>query len=88
MDGNFDGTGTSFGVANGIFRISLLTEVCFSFLLRSALSVLLLSDISFQPTYRAVYIDYESPVKRAGLSPMNRSVTTQWDFRSKSTAQF
>jgi hypothetical protein len=45
-------------------------------LLRVALGVILLSDVSFQPTYRTVH---QVPVLQAGLSPMNTSFAqTSW----------
>ena len=44
------------------------------------LGVLLLSDISFKSTYPTVY---QLPVERAGLSPLNTSVSTTPVFQSK-----
>jgi hypothetical protein len=45
-------------------------------MLRVALGVVLLSDVSFRPTYRSVH---QVPVLQAGLSPMNTSFAkTQW----------
>lgn len=45
-------------------------------MIRVALGVILLSDVSFKPTYRSVH---QVPVLQAGLAPMNTSfVQTQW----------
>lgn len=55
-------------------------------ILRIVLSVLLLSDISFQSTYNEVY---DFPVLSAGLSPLNTTIGLhQSNFDSKVTAQF
>jgi len=54
-------------------------------LIRGGLGVLLLSDISFKSTYRTVY---QLPVERAGLSPLNTSVSTAPGFNLKATSVF
>jgi len=58
----------------------------FFVILRIALSVLLLSDISFQSTYDEVY---QFSVGNAGLSPLNTTIATnRFNFDSLATAQF
>jgi hypothetical protein len=52
---------------------------------RGALGVILLSDISFKTTYPEVY---SSGITQAGLAPLNVSVTTIPDFNSDATAEF
>ena len=54
-------------------------------ILRGALGVLLLSDISFKSTYPGIL---DIPVQRAGLSPMNSSVFQTQNFNSSATAEF
>jgi hypothetical protein len=52
---------------------------------RGALGVILLSDISFKTTYPAVY---SSGITQAGLAPLNVSVTTLPQFNSDATTEF
>ena len=54
-------------------------------ILRGALAVLLLSDISFKSTYPGIL---DIPVQRAGLSPMNSSVFQTQNFNVSATAEF
>ena len=57
----------------------------FFVILRGALGVLLLSDISFKSTYPGVL---DIPVQRAGLSPMNSSVFQSDNFNMSATGEF
>ena len=50
-----------------------------------ALAVLLLSDVSIQPTYTEVY---QSPVVDAGLSPINTSLSESYHFNEYSIIEF
>jgi hypothetical protein len=54
-------------------------------LTRMGLGILLLSDISFNSTYPAVY---EFPIERAGLTPLNTSLTNTPHFNETATAEF
>jgi len=49
------------------------------------LAVLLLSDISIQPSYTEIY---QSPVLDAGLSPINTSITTGYHFNENAQSEF
>jgi hypothetical protein len=53
--------------------------------LRGALAVLLLSNISFTTTQHVVH---QFPIARAGLSPLNTSLTLTDQFNATATAQF
>ena len=53
--------------------------------LRGALAVLLLSDISVKATYRGVH---NFPIQRAGLSPMNTTLSDYDGFNLTATAEF
>jgi len=54
-------------------------------LIRGTLGVILLSDISITTTYPEVY---QSAVLRAGLGPLNATLTTLPGFSSDSTSEF
>jgi hypothetical protein len=57
----------------------------FFVVLRVALAVLLLSDVSFQPAYPEVY---HSTVGAAGLSPVNTSLTISYNFNQYAITEF
>jgi len=54
-------------------------------LLRVALGVVLLSDVSTEPAYTEVY---QSPVLVAGLSPINTNLTTSFNFNEFAITEF
>ena len=66
-------------------KVSQTYKRLFFLLVRGGLAVLLLSDISFKSTYHTVY---QLPVERAGLSPLNTSVSTTPFFNQKATSVF
>jgi hypothetical protein len=74
--GEVKGIYVTHGLAN--MRILLL-------LLRSVMGILLLADVSFQPTYHAVE---QFPILRSGLSALNVSLVNTDLFNLTSTAEF
>jgi hypothetical protein len=73
-------------IANHLRFLHVHINRLFLVVLRIALGVLLLSDISFQSTYNEVY---NFSVSSAGLSPLNTTIAKgTFDFNSKATAQF
>lgn len=78
---------TGFGEFRGNITLDCVLKRRLLFvLLRVALAILLLSDVSIQPTYTEVY---ESPVLYSGLSPINATVITQiYDFNGFAINEF
>lgn len=72
-------------VKGNCHRSELAERRVFFTLLRLAMGILLLSDVSFQVTYPSIMT---LPVLRAGLSPLNVSIVNTSIFNETSTTEF
>ena len=78
--------GIESGDSKGYSHVLNAEERLFFVLLRVALGVLLLSDVSFRSTYTEVY---QFPVMSAGLSPLNITIAdNRYAFNSKAVSTF
>lgn len=81
----FNGMVTDFGESRGTHVFALVLIRIIFMMLRVALAVILLSDISIEPSYTEVY---QSPVLDAGLSPINTSIANSYDFNELALPEF